>query len=65
MPVQPDRTEPVIAEPGDSAKDTVCPQLYGNAGEKKDAGARGNTDTDRFFIKNASFKIPAITFIIL
>lgn len=35
MPVQPDRAEPVIAESGDSAEDTISAQLHRYAGEKK------------------------------
>ena len=34
MPVQPDRAEPVIAESGNSAKDTVSAQLHRNAGKE-------------------------------
>lgn len=34
MPVQPDRAEPVVAESGDSAEDTVSTKLHRNAGDK-------------------------------
>lgn len=34
MPVQSDGAEPVIAESGDSAEDTVSTQLHRNAGDK-------------------------------
>lgn len=34
VPVQPDRAEPVVAESGDSAEDTVSTKLHRNAGDK-------------------------------
>lgn len=42
MPVQPDRAEPVIAESGDSAEDTVGAQLHRHAGAK-DTHRRAHT----------------------
>lgn len=34
VPVQPDRAEPVVAESGDSAEDTVSTKLHRNAGDQ-------------------------------